>query len=118
MFYNNTLGNALDFGINTLWNNSFIGNYWSGHSSTDNNRDGLCDTSYLVASGGNTDYLPISGNPIHPGKIIHIDDSGESGNGTWAWARTRWWIQGSGEFSDPYILENLILNGNVTFIVT
>jgi len=41
-----------------------------------------------------------------------IDDSGGGGNGTWAWAVAQPWCSGSGTFSDPYVIENITINGN------
>ena len=43
---------------------------------------------------------------------IHIDDSGKYGNGTWdGWARERPWCTGTGTKNDPYIIENVTING-------
>ncbi len=43
---------------------------------------------------------------------IHIDDSGASGNGTWAgWAQGKPWCTGLGTKNDPYIIQNVTIDG-------
>jgi parallel beta-helix repeat protein len=42
---------------------------------------------------------------------IYIDDSGSNGNGTWLWAESQSWCNGSGTIIDPYIIENITIDG-------
>ena len=39
-----------------------------------------------------------------------IDDSEATGNGTWAWALSHDWCSGHGNWTHPYIIENLTVN--------
>jgi len=66
LFYNNYfMGNQIESvrdngGINNLWNNSEIGNYWSDYNGIDANDDGIGDSPYSILSPyGSSDYLPI-----------------------------------------------------------
>jgi hypothetical protein len=59
--YSDLIGRLMTF---EFWNRIFIDNFWAnptgiGFSQTcsDVNKDGICDTSYTLASG-NVDYLP------------------------------------------------------------
>ena len=52
--------NGLDNGIDSVWNNSLIGNYWSDYPGRDINEDGIGDIPYdITGSAGAIDYLPI-----------------------------------------------------------
>jgi len=107
--------NAQGLDADTKWNNSYVGNYWSDHLDLDANRDGIGDGDYSIPGGaGCVDYLPIYGNPIHHGGKVHIDNNNVSGNGTWVWARTRFWCSGSGTYEDPYIIQGLEINAKGT----
>ncbi len=113
LFYNNYFRNsgtdhAFDDGVNH-WNNSLIGNYWDDYTGYDMNLDGIGDTPYDVSPpGGNEDYLPIW-NLQGP---IAIDDLPSSMN-NWAWAASQPWCSGSGTELNPYIIEDLIIDGKL-----
>jgi len=115
-FFNGSgIANAYDTGNNNLWNNTNIGNYWDDYGGVDTNRDGIGETSYDVTPpGGTVDSLPIYGNPIHNGSRIHIDENNVTGDGTWAWASTRLWCEGSGTYLDPYIVKDLEIDGQTS----
>ena len=91
------------------WNNSFIGNYWEDYIGTDSNSDGIGESPVFI-NAFSTDYHPIYGDPFHYGESIHIDGLGLVAR-NWFWASTRAWCYGSGTESDPYIIENLFMNG-------
>jgi hypothetical protein len=65
----------------------------------------------LEEYGGTTiigqDYVRILGKALEP---IFIDDEGE-GDFTWKEASKQWWCQGAGTEEDPYIIENVKING-------
>jgi parallel beta-helix repeat protein len=44
--------------IGNLWDNGSEGNYWDDYNGTDNNRDGIGDTSYVI-NGENVDNYPL-----------------------------------------------------------
>ena len=118
LIYNNSISknfgtNGIDVGSNNDWNNTLIGNYWDDYFGVDESpRDGIGDSSYsIIGPAGSRDYLPIYENPVHDGSTIHID-----GNGINAlnWSRTalvKWWFFGSGTYSKPYTIKNLIIDG-------
>ncbi|RZB30843.1 MAG: hypothetical protein AEth_00797 [Candidatus Argoarchaeum ethanivorans] len=58
---NNTNNNAYDTSTNQ-WNTSTVGNYYSDYTGSDNNSDGIGDTSYQIPGGSNIDYFPL----MHP----------------------------------------------------
>ncbi|RZN14561.1 MAG: hypothetical protein EF812_05100, partial [Methanosarcinales archaeon] len=58
---NNTNNNAYDSGTNQ-WNTSTVGNYYSDYTGSDNNSDGIGDTSYQIPGERNIDYFPL----MHP----------------------------------------------------
>ncbi|MFX1487985.1 MAG: nitrous oxide reductase family maturation protein NosD, partial [Promethearchaeota archaeon] len=53
------------------------------------------------------DYVRILGKALEP---IFIDDDGE-GDFTWKEASKQWWCQGAGTELDPYLIENVKING-------
>jgi parallel beta-helix repeat protein len=53
------------------WNNSVEGNFWSDYTGTDNNRDGIGDTTYPIGAD-NVDYHPLMGR-FHS----YVTDTGE-----------------------------------------
>jgi|GEM_PF-1766521 len=55
---NNTNHNAYDTSINQ-WNTSTVGNYYSDYTGSDNNSDGIGDTSYQIQGGSSIDYFPL-----------------------------------------------------------
>ena len=112
LFYKNAIYSSFlhvdDDSTSTMWNNTDIGNYWDDYGGSDANRDGIGDTSESInGAGGNTDYLPIYGNPQNTGEKVHIDATGGSGDGNWTWARTRLWCRGSGTWTNPYVISGL-----------
>jgi len=109
-FLNNT-DNAIDNGANNNWNNTVIGNYWDNYSGYDMNLDGIGDTPHDVPPlGGSQDYFPIW-NKQEP---IAIDDlPGSLTN--WSWVETQpWFGGGSGTELNPYIIENMNIDANLT----
>ncbi|RZN15123.1 MAG: hypothetical protein EF812_03535, partial [Methanosarcinales archaeon] len=58
---NNTDYNAYDSGTNQ-WNTSTVGNYYSDYTGSDNDSDGIGDTSYQIPGERNIDYFPL----MHP----------------------------------------------------
>jgi parallel beta-helix repeat protein len=73
IYHNNLMQNheqgSLYFSHQNRWNNTLEGNFWSDFDSVDYNRDGLCDTSYVISSS-NQDHHPLSG----PFTSFIIDD--------------------------------------------
>jgi parallel beta-helix repeat protein len=41
-----------------LWDNGLEGNYWSNYAGVDGNRDGICDTPYVI-DAHNIDHYPL-----------------------------------------------------------
>ncbi len=108
-FTNPNLGHAYDSGNNNDWNNTVIGNYWDDYTGYDLDLDGIGDDPYSIAgSAGNFDYLPIWD---IKGPITINDFPGSLNN--WTWAESQAWCSGSGTELDPYILEDLIVDGNL-----
>ncbi len=60
-FYNNSfIANSIhigDYGTNSYWNSSTIGNYWDNYTGGDANKDGYGDVPYNLF--GSIDYHPI-----------------------------------------------------------
>jgi len=111
-FIGNTLHANDDVGGNEF-NSSSVGNYWDNYTGNDNSPyDGIGDTPYNFIGGGMgaVDNYPIHQNPIHNGEPIHIDETGAS---AFNWSRTallKDWINGKGSASDPYIIEDLVID--------
>ena len=68
-FFSKNFKHAFDDGIDNIWNNTVIGNYWDNHTGPDTSpQDGIVDTpyTYIGGSAGSIDYLPIAedGTPI------------------------------------------------------
>ncbi len=68
-FFSKNFKHAFDDGINNIWNNTVIGNYWDNHTGPDTSpQDGIVDTphTYIGGPAGSKDYLPIAedGKPI------------------------------------------------------
>ncbi len=111
-FLNNGIHALDDSSPNSnFWNNSIIGNYWDNHSTGDADLNGIDNTQFNGIAGvaGAIDYLPIYGDPRHDGLAISIDDSVIGNN--WQYHSTRFWCSGSGTWSNPYILEDLTIDG-------
>ncbi|CAD6491419.1 MAG: Cell surface glycoprotein [Candidatus Argoarchaeum ethanivorans] len=58
---NNTNNNAYDTSTNQ-WNTSTVGNYYSDYTGSDNDSDGIGDTSHQILGGSSIDYFPL----MHP----------------------------------------------------
>lgn len=118
-FVNNGLNARDEEGYNNKWNNSIIGNYWDDYieltGAVDANGDGIGDDVYNIYDWKGAyvinDSLPIFENPFHDGSPIHIDDDDINAH-DWAWtALMKYWCTGSGTYNDPYIIKDLIING-------
>jgi len=119
IYKNYFIGNTLhgyDDGPNNNWDNTEIGNYWDNYTGSDSDGDGIGDSfyTYIPGSANSNDTLPIYGDPFHQGEKIHIDGLATQGNKTWAWASTRAWCSGSGTINDPYVIEDLNIDGGGT----
>lgn len=114
LFYNNcftnpNVGQVYDDGTND-WNNTFIGNYWDDYTGYDMDLNGIGDTPYDVPPvGGSQDFLP----KWNLQESIAIDDL-PSSLIDWSWAVSQAWCSGWGTEIDPYIIENLNIDGNNT----
>jgi len=99
-------------GIDNQWDNGVIGNYWDDFDGEDANNDGIGDSPYNISQFPLIqDLHPLFEAPFHNGSKIHID---EFGINALNWSRTalvKWWCTGSGTFSDPYIIEDLVIDG-------
>ncbi|GAG54450.1 unnamed protein product, partial [marine sediment metagenome] len=106
---------SLDDGSNNYWDNETIGNYWNDYGGYDINDDGLGDSPYSISgSAGSKDYYPIwddgkNYNPIR----INASETGPNAQ-NWDWAAKGTWCTGSGTWSDPYLIKNLIIDGGGT----
>lgn len=127
VYKNYFLGNdqyqAVDDGLGTVWNYTYVnnywsftyGNYWSDHSTGDSNDDGIDDTPYTsiwdlnAPTWDSVDWVPIYGNPFHNGSGIAIDGDGTDGI-TWEHASTRAWCNGEGNVDAPFTIEDLVIN--------
>ncbi len=119
--YNNTFVNnhinAFDDDVMNFWDNGVIGNYWDDYFGVDANDDGFGDTPYNIEGrAGSVDNFPIWDDgpevPTYNYWILSpfvIDDSGY-GDYTWEEASNQDWCRGSGTWTDPYVLENIIIN--------
>ena len=88
--------------------NSRIGNYWDDHKTGDSDGDGIDDSYYTIDSSPlKQDQKPIYGNPFHNGSTIEIDGTAVSGQTSWQWISTRYWCNGTGTETEPYIIEGL-----------
>ncbi|MFX1499726.1 MAG: TIR domain-containing protein, partial [Promethearchaeota archaeon] len=77
LYYNNFTGNidyhAIDDGINNIWDNGVIGNYWDNYTGGDANDDGIGDIPYNITGlAKSKDNFPIweDGDQVAP--IISI----------------------------------------------
>ena len=118
-YFINNIRHAFDDAINDNdWNNTEIGNYWDNYTNVDKDDDGIGDEPHVF--NGGTDYLPIWDDGPDPTfwtfYSLHIDDDATaSGNGTWTWAASQKWCNGSGTLNDPYLIENFRISFFVTF---
>ncbi|RZB28947.1 MAG: hypothetical protein AEth_01551 [Candidatus Argoarchaeum ethanivorans] len=64
LYHNNLINNtknAYDTSPNQ-WNTSTVGNYYSDYTGSDNDSDGIGDTSHQIPGGSSIDYFPL----MHP----------------------------------------------------
>ena len=104
---------AWDESTSNSWNNSISGNYWDNYTGNDRG-DGIGDIpyTYILGSGNSNDSYPLIQSPLHNGSKIHIDDSGVSAENWSAIVKTKAWCTGSGSYGDPYIIDELEINGS------
>ncbi|GAG31684.1 unnamed protein product, partial [marine sediment metagenome] len=102
-----------DDGTDNLWDNGTTGNYWDDYLGVDADNDGIGDTPYLITgSGGSVDNFPIWDNGIDVVIWIYIDGAASGPDAyNWDWAKNQFWCSGSGIISDPYIIKDLIIEG-------
>jgi len=112
-FSGNILSHGIDNGANNDWNNSIIGNYWDNHTSPDSENDGIVDIPYTWISGSanSIDNFPLTESPVPDGEKIHIDDSGISALNWSITSKLKLWCTGTGTYSDPYVIDNLEIDG-------
>ncbi|TXT62399.1 MAG: hypothetical protein BAJALOKI1v1_950002 [Promethearchaeota archaeon] len=116
IFYNAFLDNTLhafDNGTNNEWNNSVVGNYWNNHTSPDSSPiDAIIDIPYEFIQGGanSSDTYPLASIPYYNGSLIEINETTDT---LYTWSqlsRVKWWCEGSGSESDPYLIQDLIID--------
>jgi len=103
--------NVLNDGTANYWDNGIIGNYWDDYTGSDADLDGIGDDPYFVdGTGGGVDHYPIwffyHLNPIY----IDGDATGVGAH-NWTWASYQPWCEGSGTWNDPYIIKDVIIDG-------
>lgn len=63
IYHNNLINNSQSLFVSdsadSVWDNGFQGNYWSGYAGTDTDSDGIGDTPYVLAAN-QTDYYPLT----------------------------------------------------------
>jgi len=90
----------------------FVGNYYLGNLI--NNKVNHEIDSYTLT---NLDILRTSGYWNLPPFVI--DDSATGvGAQNWTWAETQPWCSGSGTFEDPYLIENVTIDGGWVNCIT
>jgi len=100
--------NAQDNGTTNMWDNGTLGNSWDDYSGKDANDDGIGDTLHTIpGSAGSQDNYPIFGDAL----IISIDSPIHINNNWTATESTYSWCTGSGTSNDPYIIQDLIIDG-------
>ena len=82
----------------------------------------LLEPNYMLDSDNFYSNLENHSNSILPKSSgywsyysIYIKDDGPGGNGSWAWAESQPWCSGSGNWSHPYIIENITINAQNQF---
>ncbi|TFG25786.1 MAG: hypothetical protein EU533_00740, partial [Promethearchaeota archaeon] len=106
--------NALDDGTDNYWDNGIIGNYWDDYIGSDADLDGIGDDPYMIAGlGGGIDHYSIwffyNLKPI----LIDGDATGVSAH-NWTWASYQPWCTGKGTWNNPYIISDVIIDGQGT----
>lgn len=112
--YNNSfIGNGqnareYDWGSNNHWDNGTLGNFWDDYPGEDNDGNGIGDTPYNVPEvpPGTTRR---DNYPIYRFTYLSINDASSN---NWAWAKANGYCTGSGSYSDPYIIKDLVIDDN------
>lgn len=99
--------NAYDATPNNQWDNGSIGNYWDDYNGGDLDDNGIGDDPHPIPGtvSGSQDNFPIWEDGIDG---IIIDESTEH---DWTWALSHYWCTGSGTINDPYVIEDITING-------
>ena len=92
IFHNNFINNTNQVilhndSFNNAWDNGCEGNYWSNHTGTDANGDGIGDTAHII-DANNTDRYPLMNRFWNPSDINHdlkidMKDVGSAAKAFW-----------------------------------
>ncbi|TXT62261.1 MAG: hypothetical protein BAJALOKI1v1_990006 [Promethearchaeota archaeon] len=121
LVYNNILEanliNANDNGTNTDWYLLFPGGYgrgneWDDYIGTDSDDDGIGDLEYDIGGfSSSEDKFPIYNDGLEE-TALYIDAMATGvGAHNWTWASRRLFVSGTGQMSDPYIIQNVRFSG-------
>ena len=117
LFHNLFIHNGIQASDNSnphtnFWDNGIIGNYWDDYLGIDANEDGIGDVPYnITGTAGNQDNFPIWDKKFEVLKIYIDDLASGVGAQNWTWAADQWWCYGAGTLNNPYLIENLIIDG-------
>ncbi|MBN1801469.1 MAG: right-handed parallel beta-helix repeat-containing protein [Candidatus Lokiarchaeota archaeon] len=131
-FVNNTIHARDSTSIDdNFWFFSVVGNYWDNYTGVDTDGNGIGDSPYEDIEGSVAiDLYPLmepvldpeevyanhtDGGPEWSGEPIYIDDS--SPTNSWAHYKSSGasWLSGNGTSDDPYVIENVKINGQVFY---
>ncbi|MFX0187678.1 MAG: NosD domain-containing protein [Candidatus Hodarchaeota archaeon] len=98
-------------GTGNSWDNGIAGNYWNDYKEiypNATNNGNIWDISYEIYEAvSEYDNYPL----VHPYiSSIYIDDDAEN---NWEWSRNQYWCSGSGTYTDPYVIKDLIIDADV-----